>query len=109
MLAANFSRLFVYVGFEMNQSYIAAKLCENRDKPMMHCKGKCYLKKQLKQAEEKEKSQENSSKKSNFQEALITERFKLRVPATSLEALWLPELSFHIPRYSSTIFQPPQV
>jgi len=97
------------VGFEINQSYIAAKLCENRDKPMMHCKGKCYLKKKLKQAEEKEKSQENASKKNNFQEALVTERFKLRIPAIRLEAFRLPELSFHVPTYSSAIFQPPRV
>ncbi len=30
-----------------NRAYIAANLCENRDKPLKHCNGKCYLKKNL--------------------------------------------------------------
>jgi hypothetical protein len=30
-----------------NRAYIASSLCENRDKPMKHCNGKCYLKKNL--------------------------------------------------------------
>lgn len=109
MLTVNFSRFFVYVGFEMNQNYIAAKLCENKDKPMLECKGKCYLKKKLKQAEEKENSQENVAKKNNFQEALVTERFRLDIPVIQLEGISLPKLSFHVSTYSSAIFQPPQV
>ena len=61
MLTANFSRFFIYAGFELNKNYIASELCENRDKPMMHCNGKCYLMKKLKQAEEKEKAEQPSS------------------------------------------------
>ncbi|TPE41039.1 hypothetical protein [Pontibacter mangrovi] len=37
-----------------NKAYIAAVLCENKDKPEMHCEGKCYLKKQLQKAESPE-------------------------------------------------------
>jgi hypothetical protein len=50
VLTVNYSRLFVYAGFKLNQSYITAKLCENRDKPLLHCNGKCYLMKKIKQA-----------------------------------------------------------
>jgi len=50
VLTVNCSRLFIYAGFKLNQSYITAKLCENRDKPLMHCNGKCYLMKKIKQA-----------------------------------------------------------
>ena len=43
----------IYAAFYVNQDYIAKNLCENRDKPQMHCCGKCCLKKQLaKQAKE---------------------------------------------------------
>ena len=56
LISANFSRLFVYAGFELNRNYIAAKLCENRNKPWLHCNGKCYFMKKIKQAEEKEKN-----------------------------------------------------
>ncbi len=41
----------------VNQDYIAEFLCINKDKPELECNGKCYLKKQLKEAsEEKEKN-----------------------------------------------------
>ncbi|HZX59358.1 MAG TPA: hypothetical protein VFE54_11555, partial [Mucilaginibacter sp.] len=67
VLTVNYSRLFVYAGFKLNRSYIAANLCENRNKPLMHCNGKCYLMKKLKQAEEKEKSTERENLKNSFQ------------------------------------------
>lgn len=31
--------------------YIIEQYCENKDKPQMHCEGKCYLHKQLQKAE----------------------------------------------------------
>lgn len=33
--------------FVANYQYIKNKLCENKDKPEMHCNGKCYLMKEL--------------------------------------------------------------
>ena len=38
--------------WKLNQSYISQILCENKDKPQMHCNGKCYLKKQLNKVDE---------------------------------------------------------
>jgi hypothetical protein len=55
MLVANSTRFIIYAGFKLNQGYISSVLCENRDKPVLKCNGKCYLTKKLKQAEEKEK------------------------------------------------------
>ncbi len=46
-----------YIEYEINKEYIAENLCQNKDSPMMNCKGKCYLKKQVKKAEKKEKKQ----------------------------------------------------
>ncbi|WP_142683717.1 MULTISPECIES: hypothetical protein [Chitinophaga] len=37
----------IFVQFKMNQSYIAGVLCENKNKPEMHCNGRCHLKKEL--------------------------------------------------------------
>lgn len=45
--------------WKINQKYIAQTQCENKDKPQMHCDGKCYLAKQLKKTEEKEASKDN--------------------------------------------------
>ena len=44
--------IFIVLEFRLNQNYIAAHLCENRDKPQMHCNGKCQLSKELKKADE---------------------------------------------------------
>jgi hypothetical protein len=40
--------------WKANQAYIAETFCENKNKPQMHCNGKCYLNKQLKKADEAE-------------------------------------------------------
>lgn len=39
---------------------ITQKLCVNKNKPQLHCNGKCYLSKQLKKAAENEKKQSQS-------------------------------------------------
>ncbi len=41
--------------FYFQQSTISKTLCENRNKPKMHCNGKCYLAKQLNKEEKKDK------------------------------------------------------
>ncbi|QNK64959.1 hypothetical protein H7F33_10935 [Pedobacter sp. PAMC26386] len=56
-LMANCSRFFIFAGFEFNKEYIASNLCINRNRPEMHCDGKCYLMKKIKQAEENEKKE----------------------------------------------------
>lgn len=45
-------KLGIIAYYELNKNYIAQNLCENRDKPQMKCCGKCYLRKQLKKAED---------------------------------------------------------
>jgi hypothetical protein len=40
-------KLVVVAHFEANRTYIAQNLCENKSKPALNCRGKCYLKKQL--------------------------------------------------------------
>jgi len=108
LLSANCSNLFVFMGFEVNQKYIAAELCENRDKPQMHCNGKCYLMKKLKQAQDKEQKQERQSQKTQIQDALI-------VKPLVFKQYSLAEIKFHIPfstgipqSIKNSIFHPPQ-
>lgn len=68
VLSANYSYLFVYAGFKLNQKYIATTLCENRDKPWLHCNGHCYLSKKIKQAQEKEHAEERENQKNGVQQ-----------------------------------------
>lgn len=42
-----FRPLIPLVDYAVNYHYISQELCENRDKPDLHCNGKCYLAKEL--------------------------------------------------------------
>ena len=50
-----FSKWGVVAYYHVNKAYIARVLCENRDKPQLHCDGQCYLAKKLQAAEEQER------------------------------------------------------
>ena len=108
LIGSNFSRYFVYAGFEVNKQYIAEKLCENKARPWMHCNGHCFLMKKLKLAEEKEKKHEQESKRSQYQEALAPETnffVYLRAKITTY-----PRLNSSGPVHRAvTIFQPPKI
>ncbi len=55
VLLQTFSQAVICVDFYANQDYIAKTLCENRDKPMLHCCGRCQLRKRLHGEAEKDK------------------------------------------------------
>ena len=47
--------LLPVVEYVVNYKYISEVLCVNKDKPKMHCNGKCHLMKELAKASENEK------------------------------------------------------
>ena len=47
--------LLPYLDYFVNYQYISEVLCINKEKPMSTCNGKCYLSKQLKEAQQTEK------------------------------------------------------
>lgn len=57
-------KLFVVAWFSINRDYIAATLCENKDKPELVCCGKCVLVKKLNKVNDLEgKQQKNNQEK----------------------------------------------
>ena len=66
----------LYLDFEIRRDYIVANLCENRNRPMLNCNGKCYLAKKIADA----KKQEEKQAESDFLS-------KLFAPATDLSSL----------------------
>jgi hypothetical protein len=40
--------------YQLNKDYIARVLCENRDRPEMHCDGQCFLAKRIKAQQDKQ-------------------------------------------------------
>lgn len=66
------SRAVVVVAFYVNQQVISQTLCENRNLPAKQCNGKCYLGKQLKEDDKKEKHSIPFSANEIFQEFIGT-------------------------------------
>jgi hypothetical protein len=52
MLLQSLGRTVILINFKINQAYIAANLCENKDEPESMCEGNCQLKKQIEQTQE---------------------------------------------------------
>ena len=107
MLFANSTGIIIFAGFKLNQEYIASVLCENRDKPALQCKGKCYMTKKIKQAEEKEKSQGNDIQKSRFPDVFIEEQASLDFPLELIGVLNPAIFIAALPRHASFLFHPP--
>lgn len=70
--------------FEVNRDYIAEVLCVNKKKPEMHCNGQCYLKKQMKKAEEKQAATGESSRAKTEFQVFVIEYFSLDLELKSL-------------------------
>ena len=53
-LLPTFSQWGIIAHYQINKEYIARVLCENRDKPQLHCDGKCYLAKRLRASQDRQ-------------------------------------------------------
>jgi len=109
LVTVNFTRLFIYAGFELNRNYIAAKLCENRDKPWMHCNGKCYFMKKIKQAETSKNAEERQAQKNLFQEAGLSQPAKIQFHSVLLAVIDSGTHHSRPTERARVIFQPPQL
>lgn len=69
-----------YIDYTIHYQYISKVLCENKDKPMMNCNGKCYLNKQLKQSSNQE-AQNNTNTYKVLQEEIQTENYQYSIPS----------------------------
>lgn len=106
------SRALMVVAFYANQNLISKTLCENRSEPAKHCNGKCFLNKQLKQEEKKEKHTLPFSAGEIFQEFIPTTAINIPTLLVFSNHLEKP-ISFYSFNYSSTYFSkiphPPSV
>lgn len=62
VLLQTFSREVLVVDFTLNRATITARFCVNKARPQLHCDGKCYFAKKLKQQEERENRAPNPLK-----------------------------------------------
>ncbi len=85
--------------YYVNYDYIATQLCENRDKPILDCNGKCYVAKEI-----------EKSNKSNNQDTIVPEfKIDLYLPNTTalnlVEVVFIPITKKLTPNTKETIWQ----
>ena len=62
ILAQSVGKLALLSNYLVNRDFITLNYCENKNKPKLHCNGKCHLSKQLKEQEKQEGSSKNNTK-----------------------------------------------
>ncbi len=103
-----FNRSFIVVNYYTHAKTYAA-VCENQDKPQVHCNGRCQLMKKLKQ--EDNKDQQNPNRKADHRdEVLFAQLFSLSLQNVVLSSeISYPHLLITFPAdRNSGIFHPPQ-
>ena len=109
MLIQAFSKVFIVLDYQANKNYIAEFLCVNKNKPELHCEGHCYLKKELKKAEQAENQSASQNQKLKFDFTLYCQNlFNINLTPHSLEAaVHAPFLTAAATSRPTAIFHPP--
>lgn len=58
-----FVQLGIFGWYELNKKAITEQFCINKNKPQLHCNGKCHLKKQLQKADDNHSEQQQHNTK----------------------------------------------
>ncbi len=110
ILLQTFSNSFILVNYQVNKEYISKNLCENKNKPMLHCNGKCHLQKQLAAQDKKDKSPFSQTLKDKFEVQYFSEYVSPFITSFTDEVKGNSIYSFSIPTTSlESIFHPPSV
>lgn len=104
-----------FVNYELRKDYIIKNYCVNKNRPEMHCDGKCYLAKQIQKAEQEDEKQATNNfiskllslevvqKNDIFADFFLTKRFSQK----SIQNFQYKNRISHIHAFS--FFHPPQV
>lgn len=104
-----FMPLIMYSGYQVNKAYITSTFCINKNHPELHCDGKCFLSRKLKELDQKTKNNQENLKKSvdgfiAFNVISVQKDFFTFVKETTVGYLEKPTIGLTI-----SIFHPPQV
>ncbi|MEN9973588.1 MAG: hypothetical protein RIS20_1935 [Bacteroidota bacterium] len=117
LLSKTFYGVFWQVNFRMNQREIARMECENKNRPEMHCNGKCYLAKQLQKAEAKLDDKKQTSSRSleqikwletaDFESPVFPEVYSLMKEAKLRKQPFFCYSESLLVKYIPSVFHPP--
>jgi hypothetical protein len=105
----------IFADYELRKDFIIKNYCVNKNRPEMHCDGKCYLAKQLEKAEQEDQKQATGnfiSKLLSFESEFKTNYFANFFAKKSLRIKENPNFqyaeSFSM-LHTFSFFHPPQV
>jgi hypothetical protein len=106
-----FSQIGIFGYFVLNNDYVAKVLCQNKNRPELHCNGQCYLAKQLKAAEQKDRQNMADLLKVNEIQLFCSETFIINFknfPTFLFQkhAIFYLLTNYTTPQFS--VFQPPR-
>ena len=110
IIAQGMINLALCAYYQVNKKQIAETLCVNKNKPSLHCDGKCYLGKQLKKAAENEKRQNQSLKEKDEVVSLYNDHNDfVYIPSFS----FVSYIGYYVDRQltapHTVLYQPPRV
>jgi len=110
-LVQTMSSSLILLNYEVNTAYIIEKFCENKDKPKLHCNGKCHLAKQIHaDSEQKSETPVASTEILALVLACTTlESFEFNHVATESIASNSLYIEGNYSNHLQSIFHPPQV
>lgn len=113
LLTQVFSKWLMVIDYTINKDYIAKNLCENRNRPTLHCNGKCQLMKKM-ALEDDQTNKTNSASsvaKAPFTDVLFNAAFAFtQLTACASDSLYNDFYLVAIPSsFHSSIFHPPLV
>jgi hypothetical protein len=110
LLLQTFSRELVVLDYQVHKERITELFCVNKDKPTLHCNGKCHLVKQLRKTSDSESKAPAAGFAKVKYDVVVPVTLHLQTPAS----VKLPALCFAQPlptHYAfiaeSSIFHPP--
>jgi hypothetical protein len=99
--------------YVVNYNYIAKELCVNKDKPAMHCNGKCHLMKELaKKAAEENPLPEKKSANAQYEILAILENpyiFSVITPVNYNVSPASIYNNLYSHNYNPVFFRPPSI
>ncbi|NLR80350.1 hypothetical protein [Chitinophaga eiseniae] len=107
LLLQNFSKSLIVVQFQVNQAFIARELCENRNKPQMHCNGRCHLKKELDRDARQEKNNNTGKNKYEVMFVETIHAFTSTTPKNNINVTPFYKDPY-LDTFTIAIFHPPQ-
>lgn len=108
ILLQSFSKVIIYVNYEINLDYIIRTYCVNKDNPSRHCDGKCHLTKQMQEDNKREGIPDNYQKEKLEIQWFSEDGTDFLLKSYADHKYTYPILNVMIPVFPSlSIFHPP--